>query len=436
MKKNIYLLLLIFMTGCANFTTKKEEVSKEKVKDIEDALLLSVENFDRRIKKLEDNQSEIFNILNKNTDEISEAITTLNEYISKERNFSNEIRKIQIEITTLKEDIKSLNNRISEVKGKIDEVIVATEEKNKKVEEELNKKFVDVEKEISIIKKNYTDMLSLPLTFQKSMNEFQNSFTKILNDFQNNLLELKDSQVKLANIIEETTKQIKDLKTKLEILENSSKIQNKTMIDELTRHESEIYSIKREIFYINKDLKDISDKTFTKNDELFEDVTTLKKTYNDLLSSTSVLLKSLTSFQDEILNFKNNISKINQNIENLNKEVFDLKREIDLTKNTVNENNKIIIDEFARHESEIMKLKESILSDTQISTKTISEKISFFKKDENQKIYVVQKGDCLSKIAEKFKVSISELKRINNLKKDIVYPGQKLIIPVKINPIE
>jgi len=56
-------------------------------------------------------------------------------------------------------------------------------------------------------------------------------------------------------------------------------------------------------------------------------------------------------------------------------------------------------------------------------------------RDETKKIYTVQKGDYLSKIAEKFKVNIDELKRVNNLKNDIIYPGQKLIIPVKINII-
>jgi peptidoglycan endopeptidase LytE len=74
-------------------------------------------------------------------------------------------------------------------------------------------------------------------------------------------------------------------------------------------------------------------------------------------------------------------------------------------------------------------LKESITSDTQITEKIDSEK------GEGQKIYIVQKGDFLSKIANKFKVNVYDLKRINNLKSDIIYPGQKLIIPLGINVI-
>ena len=42
--------------------------------------------------------------------------------------------------------------------------------------------------------------------------------------------------------------------------------------------------------------------------------------------------------------------------------------------------------------------------------------------------YIVQPGDTLSKIATNFWVTISHIKKINNLKKDIIRPGQKLKI--------
>jgi membrane-bound lytic murein transglycosylase D len=43
--------------------------------------------------------------------------------------------------------------------------------------------------------------------------------------------------------------------------------------------------------------------------------------------------------------------------------------------------------------------------------------------------YVVRRGDTLSKIAKKNRVSIRELKRANRIKGSIIKPGQKLIIP-------
>ena len=46
-------------------------------------------------------------------------------------------------------------------------------------------------------------------------------------------------------------------------------------------------------------------------------------------------------------------------------------------------------------------------------------------------IYIVKKGDYLSKIAEKFGVSAQEIKKLNNMKKDQVNLGQKIKIPGK-----
>jgi len=47
--------------------------------------------------------------------------------------------------------------------------------------------------------------------------------------------------------------------------------------------------------------------------------------------------------------------------------------------------------------------------------------------------YVVQNGDYLSKISAKFNVTISSIKRLNNLKSDVIRVGQKLKLPGKID---
>ena len=46
-----------------------------------------------------------------------------------------------------------------------------------------------------------------------------------------------------------------------------------------------------------------------------------------------------------------------------------------------------------------------------------------------QKTYVVKSGDTLSRIADKFNVSLTKLKSINGLRNDLIRPGQKLNIP-------
>lgn len=49
-------------------------------------------------------------------------------------------------------------------------------------------------------------------------------------------------------------------------------------------------------------------------------------------------------------------------------------------------------------------------------------------------VYVVQKGDVLGTIARKHKISVSQLKKANNLKSDVIRIGQKLVIPSKNAP--
>ena len=46
-------------------------------------------------------------------------------------------------------------------------------------------------------------------------------------------------------------------------------------------------------------------------------------------------------------------------------------------------------------------------------------------------IYTVQTGDSLWKIGRKYNVTVAEIKRINQLKDDRIYPNQKLKIPRK-----
>lgn len=50
---------------------------------------------------------------------------------------------------------------------------------------------------------------------------------------------------------------------------------------------------------------------------------------------------------------------------------------------------------------------------------------------EKGEIYIVKKGDVLGTIARKHKISVARLKKANNLKKDTIFVGQKLVIPSK-----
>jgi LysM repeat protein len=48
--------------------------------------------------------------------------------------------------------------------------------------------------------------------------------------------------------------------------------------------------------------------------------------------------------------------------------------------------------------------------------------------------YTIVRGDSLSKIAKKHGITISNLKKLNNLKSDLIFPGQKLMVSEKAAP--
>lgn len=50
--------------------------------------------------------------------------------------------------------------------------------------------------------------------------------------------------------------------------------------------------------------------------------------------------------------------------------------------------------------------------------------------DSNYDVYVVKSGDTLWGIANKYGITVDKLKEINNLNKDILSIGQKLLVPV------
>ncbi|WHY91682.1 LysM peptidoglycan-binding domain-containing protein [Neobacillus cucumis] len=67
------------------------------------------------------------------------------------------------------------------------------------------------------------------------------------------------------------------------------------------------------------------------------------------------------------------------------------------------------------------------------TTKAVAKKTSPTTSKTATTTYVVKTGDSLSKIAVKFKSTVSELKKLNNLKSDRIKVGQKLKVPGKAN---
>ena len=61
--------------------------------------------------------------------------------------------------------------------------------------------------------------------------------------------------------------------------------------------------------------------------------------------------------------------------------------------------------------------------------------VPYYKEGESQEIYTVKKGDSLWKIANKYNTTVEKLKSANNLKTNTLSVGQKLVIPsVSVSP--
>ena len=69
-----------------------------------------------------------------------------------------------------------------------------------------------------------------------------------------------------------------------------------------------------------------------------------------------------------------------------------------------------------------------IPKDAKPDKKLLAQELSRFSKTDGENLifYIVKKGDNLYDISRKYKTTVTKLKRINNLRKNTIYPGQKL----------
>ena len=90
---------------------------------------------------------------------------------------------------------------------------------------------------------------------------------------------------------------------------------------------------------------------------------------------------------------------------------------------------------FIDNQNDLKKLQNNLLDYGEAVVRAIADYVDFpyvapgGSFDSN--IYIVQRGDTLYSIANKFDITVSELKKVNNLSNNLLDIGQKLVIPQK-----
>ena len=218
-----------------------------------------------------------------------------------------------------------------------------------------------------------------------------------------------------------------DIAEKTGKLENEIKQLSQARADlseRISSLEKEIRELKGKIeevnFNFDEKLKEERDERERKNLELKREIEGLKKTYNDLISSISSLNKTLTVIQNDIVALRNSQVKIANSLKEISEGVNrNAENNLALQKK-LNSSLKVFLNELTRQESEIYRLKREI---------GILKEKGIITQKGRKRYYIVKKGDYLGKIAKRYGTTVKKLKRVNKLKSDVIYPGQKLIIP-------
>lgn len=142
----------------------------------------------------------------------------------------------------------------------------------------------------------------------------------------------------------------------------------------------------------------------------------------------AILFFSISAF-GQAMNNKTHTVKTNETLfsiaQEYNVSVRDLRKWNDLKNNTINVGQKLIV---APPASQLNKEKRTPKKETS------SENTSFLGSGSTgQSFYSVKSGDNLYKIAHQFNMTLSELKRLNNLKSNSLRVGQRLRVKAQIS---
>jgi LysM repeat protein len=144
----------------------------------------------------------------------------------------------------------------------------------------------------------------------------------------------------------------------------------------------------------------------------------------------------LNLFQDRAQQLENSLNALKQEmrvsssdkllekkVSSLDKAQEALTSDLKLLKGHLNETNLSI----SQLQTQLNKIDKQLTSDIQSLKNSIHSMLTLLQGD--SKIYYVKSGDSLGKIAQNHRTDIKTLKKLNNLASDVIFTGQKLILP-------
>jgi len=211
---------------------------------------------------------------------------------------------------------------------------------------------------------------------------------------------------------DETNRRFADVQEKLDELSK----ERASLAEDISAVNSEIRKLSGKIdetgYKLSEQVKaerDINQKT---DFEIRRDIDGLKKTYTDIITSIASLNTSLTAIQGDILSVNKSQVAIAETLNRLSADMIKIEERISSTEQKMNANMQIFLDELTRQESEIFYLRNVV--DKPVAP---------------EKTYVVKSGDSLGALAQRFNTTIDAIRKANNLKDNVIHPGQKLVLP-------
>ncbi len=141
----------------------------------------------------------------------------------------------------------------------------------------------------------------------------------------------------------------------------------------------------------------------------------------------------LHAHESELLIFQERLSELERTLE-LNRSSASGASEsriaaLEKTQQALFKDFKTLKSELSQTSSTLARLDKQLSQDVKGLKKNLESIIGMLQLESSGGEYVVQSGDSLGKIAIDHKTTTQEIKKLNNLSKDTIFPGQKLRLP-------